>query len=179
MPVGLKNATDGDVQVAVDAVAVAGHGHAFPGVDDSGTASIFTTTGNHDCHVVLRGGATATNYDAAAVGDAVRRLRSAERVVVDASHGNSNKQHERQSIVIEEIAARLARRSDRRAGSDDRELSREAPRPGYALTGKKPYRPNDSSFVNRMSTEPGASGAAGSVFSRTMTWPAKRSPRSP
>jgi 3-deoxy-7-phosphoheptulonate synthase len=110
MPVGIKNAPDGDVQVAVDAVAVAGHGHVFPGVDDSGTASIFTTTGNHDCHVVLRGSATATNYDSGAVEDAVRRLRAAglaERVVVDASHGNSNKQYERQSIVIEEIAARL------------------------------------------------------------------------
>ena len=110
MPVGLKNATDGDVQVAVDAVAVAGHGHVFPGIDDSGTASIFTTTGNPDCHVVLRGGTASTNYDAGAVGDALGRLRAAglaERVVVDASHGNSNKRHERQSVVVDELAARV------------------------------------------------------------------------
>jgi 3-deoxy-7-phosphoheptulonate synthase len=111
MPVGIKNSTDGDVQVAVDAVSVAGHGHVFPGVDDSGTAAIFTTTGNRDGHVVLRGSTTSTNYDTVAVEDAIRRLRAAglpERVVVDASHGNSNKQHERQSAVIDEIAARVA-----------------------------------------------------------------------
>jgi len=111
MPVGIKNATSGDVQVAVDAVAAAAGGQVFIGVDDDGRAAILTTAGNPDAHVVLRGGSNGPNYDADAVADAVARLTAAGRpgrVVVDASHGNSDKDHARQHRVVDDVAARIA-----------------------------------------------------------------------
>ena len=111
MPIGFKNSIDGDIQVAVDAVAVANSEHVFPGVDDRGRASIFTTTGNSDCHIVLRGGTSGPNYDDASLDAAIGRLRAAglpERLVVDASHGNSNKDHRRQSVVVAELAHRIS-----------------------------------------------------------------------
>jgi 3-deoxy-7-phosphoheptulonate synthase len=111
MPVGFKNSIEGDVQVAVDAVAVANSEHVFSGVDDEGRASIFSTTGNADCHIVLRGGASGPNYDDANRRAAIDRLRGAglpEVLVIDASHGNSNKEHHRQSLVVTEVANRIA-----------------------------------------------------------------------
>ena len=88
MPVGFKNRTDGNVQVAVDAVRAAAAPHAFAGIDDAGAPAILHTTGNPDCHVILRGGRGAPNYDAEAVAGgagAAARRRAAERVVIDAS----------------------------------------------------------------------------------------------
>ncbi len=111
MPVGVKNSTDGNVQVAVDAVRAAGARHVFTGVTDDGIAAIFATTGNPDAHVVLRGGSGGPNYDAASVSDVLERLSSAglpQRVVVDASHGNSGKDHRRQSTVAREVTLRCA-----------------------------------------------------------------------
>jgi 3-deoxy-7-phosphoheptulonate synthase len=111
MPVGFKNSINGDLQVAVDAVAVANSEHVFPGVDDDGRASIFSTTGNADCHIVLRGSTSGPNYDDASLDAAIGRLRHSrlpERLVVDASHGNSNKEYHRQSLVVEELAARIS-----------------------------------------------------------------------
>ncbi|MFI6046141.1 3-deoxy-7-phosphoheptulonate synthase [Nocardia sp. NPDC051321] len=111
MPVGIKNGTDGDVQVAVDGVRAAGASHVFPGTDLDGRAALIRTTGNPDCHVILRGGTSGTNYDAASVAEAGMRLEKAglpQRVVVDASHGNSNKDHNKQVDVVSDIAGRLA-----------------------------------------------------------------------
>jgi 3-deoxy-7-phosphoheptulonate synthase len=111
MPVGFKNSTDGDVQSAVDAVAAARTAQVFPGITDDGRAAISETTGNRDGHVVLRGGAAGPNYDAASVAGTIDRLMRAglsPRVVIDASHGNSAKDHQRQSSVAGEIAERLA-----------------------------------------------------------------------
>ncbi|RDI65135.1 3-deoxy-7-phosphoheptulonate synthase [Nocardia pseudobrasiliensis] len=111
MPVGIKNGTDGDVQVAVDGVRAAGAGHVFPGIDLQGRCALIHTTGNPDCHVVLRGGASGPNYDATAVTQACLRLEKADlpqRLVVDASHGNSNKDHNRQVDVVADIANRIA-----------------------------------------------------------------------
>ncbi|MEX1142230.1 MAG: 3-deoxy-7-phosphoheptulonate synthase [Thermoleophilaceae bacterium] len=111
MPIGFKNRTDGNVQVAVDAVRAAAVSHAFAGVDDSGTPAILYTSGNPDGHVILRGGRGAPNYDAAGVGDALAKLRAAglpERVVVDASHDNSGKDCERQPIAAAGIAEQVA-----------------------------------------------------------------------
>jgi 3-deoxy-7-phosphoheptulonate synthase len=110
MPVGIKNGTDGDVQVAVDGVRAAGASHAFPGTDLHGRSALIRTTGNPDCHVILRGGSTGPNYDAAAVAETLLRLEKAslpQRVVVDASHGNSNKDHNRQVDVVTDLAERL------------------------------------------------------------------------
>ncbi|MFC4124559.1 3-deoxy-7-phosphoheptulonate synthase [Nocardia rhizosphaerae] len=111
MPVGIKNGTDGDVQVAVDGVRAAAASHVFPGTDLDGRSALIRTTGNPDCHVILRGGSNGTNYDAASVAEAKLRLEKSslpQRVVVDASHGNSNKDHRRQVDVVTDIAERLA-----------------------------------------------------------------------
>lgn len=111
MPVGFKNRTDGDVGVAVDAVRAAAVPHAFAGIDVLGAPAILHTRGNPDCHIILRGGRNAPNYSAEAVGDAISRLRAVglpERVVVDASHDNSGKDHNRQPMVVEDIAAQIA-----------------------------------------------------------------------
>jgi 3-deoxy-7-phosphoheptulonate synthase len=110
MPVGFKNGTDGNVQIAVDAVRAASVSHAFTGVDPSGAAAILRTTGNPDCHVILRGGRDAPNYGAAAVSTALERLAAAgleERLVVDASHDNSGKDPDRQRLVAADIAAQV------------------------------------------------------------------------
>ena len=111
MPVGIKNSTEGDVQVAVDAVRAAAASHVFPGVNADGLAALVTTSGNPDCHVILRGGSKGPNYDAETVADTLARLRKAglpERVLVDASHGNSRKDHVRQAAVARELAERIA-----------------------------------------------------------------------
>jgi 3-deoxy-7-phosphoheptulonate synthase len=110
MPVGIKNSTEGDVQVAIDATRAAAASHVFPGINADGLAALITTTGNPDCHVILRGSAAGPNYDAASVQDTLARLASAalpERVIIDASHGNSGKDHHRQAAVAGELAARI------------------------------------------------------------------------
>ncbi len=111
MPVGFKNGTDGSVQVAIDAVRAAAHPHSFIGVTEEGLAAIVMTTGNPDCHVILRGGETGPNYDRASVDAALRALKFAEqrpRVMVDTSHGNSEKDHRRQPEVAADLAAQIA-----------------------------------------------------------------------
>src|SRR3954447_19770286 len=111
MPVGFKNGTDGDVGVAVDAVRAAAAAHAFAGIDVTGTPAILHTRGTPDCHVILRGGRGAPNYGEPAVADALARLRAAglpERLVIDASHDNSGKDHNRQPGVAGEVAAQVA-----------------------------------------------------------------------
>ena len=119
MPIGFKNSTEGDVQAAVDAVAVAARSQVFPGVTNDGRGAIFTTSGNPDCHVVLRGGTSGPNFDEAAVADVLDRLgRSGlgRRLIVDASHGNSRKDHLRQPVVAGDIASRLASGEEGLAG---------------------------------------------------------------
>jgi 3-deoxy-7-phosphoheptulonate synthase len=107
MPVGIKNATDGSVQVAVDAVTAARHPHVFLGITEAGRASVVRTTGNPDAHVVLRGGRSGPNWDGGAIAAAARRLAPlglARGVVVDCSHENSAKQPERQLEVARALA---------------------------------------------------------------------------
>ncbi|QUQ68193.1 3-deoxy-7-phosphoheptulonate synthase [Kutzneria sp. CA-103260] len=111
MPIGIKNSTEGDVQAAVDAVKAAASSHVFPGITDDGLAAIFSTAGNPDCHVILRGSGAGPNYDRASVEHTVDRLAKSglpERVIVDASHGNSGKDHLRQPGVAADIASRIA-----------------------------------------------------------------------
>jgi 3-deoxy-7-phosphoheptulonate synthase len=111
MPVGYKNRTDGNVQVAVDAVRAAGARHAFAGIDADGRSAILHTRGNSDCHIILRGGKAGTNFDAASVAAANELLRASnlpERVVIDLSHDNSAKQPERQPDVARAVAAQVA-----------------------------------------------------------------------
>ncbi len=111
MPVGFKNRTDGNVQVAVDAVRAAAARHSFAGVDFSGTPAILHTTGNPDGHVILRGGRNEPNHLKAGVEAALAKLRAAglgERLVIDASHDNSGKDHARQPQVAREIGEQVA-----------------------------------------------------------------------
>ena len=111
MPIGFKNRTDGDVQVAVDAVRAAAAQHAFAGIDDNGIPAIHHTTGNPDGHVILRGGKGAPNHDPAGVEGALEKLRASdlpERVVIDASHDNSGKDPARQIAAAGEIGEQIA-----------------------------------------------------------------------
>jgi 3-deoxy-7-phosphoheptulonate synthase len=111
MPVGFKNGTDGDVQVAVDACRASATGHTFFGVTAAGAAAVVTTTGNTDTHVILRGGRTGPNYSASHVAKALDLITAdglPRRLMVDASHGNSGKDYRRQPAVAEALAAQIA-----------------------------------------------------------------------
>ena len=111
MPVGFKNGTSGDVQVAVDACRAAASGHRFFGVTPVGAAAVVTTAGNPHCHVVLRGGRSGPNYHATDVSAALAAMTACgmpPRVMVDASHGNSGKDHRKQPAVAEALADQIA-----------------------------------------------------------------------
>jgi len=109
-PIGFKNGTDGNIRIATDAIQAAARGHHFLSVHKNGQVAIVQTDGNPDCHVILRGG-KAPNYDAASVAAACRDLEAAHlppTLMVDCSHANSAKQHERQLVVARDIAAQVA-----------------------------------------------------------------------
>lgn len=111
MPIGFKNGTDGNIQVAVDGVNAAAAQHVFFGVDDFGKGAVVETAGNEDCHVILRGGTSGPNYDADSIATAVAVIAKTElpqRVMIDCSHANSGKDHLRQADVAGEIADMLA-----------------------------------------------------------------------
>ncbi|MBK6510537.1 MAG: 3-deoxy-7-phosphoheptulonate synthase [Haliea sp.] len=110
-PVGFKNATDGDIQVAIDAIKSASQPHHFLSVTKEGHSAIFQTTGNEDCHIILRGG-KQPNYDMFSVEDSQKMLEKAglpARIMIDASHSNSRKIPARQLDVVTDIAAQVAR----------------------------------------------------------------------
>jgi 3-deoxy-7-phosphoheptulonate synthase len=107
MPVGFKNGTDGNIQVAVDGVKAAAAQHVFFGMDDLGRGALVSTAGNEDCHVILRGGTDGPNYGPDAVLATAEKLTAAGlpgRVVIDCSHANSGKDHIRQAEVAAEVA---------------------------------------------------------------------------
>jgi 3-deoxy-7-phosphoheptulonate synthase len=108
-PIGFKNGTDGNIKIATDAIQAAARGHHFLSVHKNGQVAIVQTHGNQDCHVILRGG-KAPNYDAAHVAAAVKELEAARltpRLMVDCSHANSSKQHEKQLDVARDIAGQV------------------------------------------------------------------------
>jgi 3-deoxy-7-phosphoheptulonate synthase len=110
MPVGFKNGTDGDVQVAVDACRASAAGHTFFGVTQAGAAAVVSTSGNADTHVILRGGRTGPNYAASHVAKALDLVAAAglpRRLMVDASHGNSGKDYRRQPAVARALAEQI------------------------------------------------------------------------
>jgi 3-deoxy-7-phosphoheptulonate synthase len=108
-PIGFKNGTDGNIRIAIDAIQAAARPHHFLSVHKNGQVAIVETKGNKDCHVILRGG-KAPNYDAAHVAAACREIEAARldcMLMVDCSHANSSKQHERQVEVARDVAAQL------------------------------------------------------------------------
>ena len=150
MPVGFKNRTDGNVQVAVDAVRAAAAPHAFAGIDPSGTPAILYTRGNADCHVILRGGKERAQLRRRER----RRRRSScsraaglpERVMIDLSHDNSGKDPERQPAVAADVGAQVAagndgdRRRDARVVPRRRAPGPAVPAPSCATASRSPTR---------------------------------------
>jgi len=111
MPIGFKNGTTGNVQIAIDAVLSSSHPHHFLGVTEEGMAGIVSTAGNPDCHVILRGSSSGPNYDSKSIEEAAQGLLKAglrPAVMVDTSHGNSAKDHRRQIEVARSLAQQIA-----------------------------------------------------------------------
>jgi 3-deoxy-7-phosphoheptulonate synthase len=138
-PVGFKNGTDGNVRIAAEAVKSASHPHHFMAVTKGGRSAIATTTGNEDCHIILRGG-SRPNYDEASVASAATELaRSgvAQRIMVDASHANSGKKPENQPIVVADVAHQISDGERRIVGvmiESNLVAGRQDVLPGTALT---------------------------------------------
>ena len=109
-PVGFKNSTNGDIQIAADAVKSANHSHIFLSVTKEGHSAIFSTSGNNDCHIILRGGGGKTNFDSPSIHYASRILRESglnQQLMVDMSHANSSKQHRNQIKVASSLCKQL------------------------------------------------------------------------
>ncbi|MFH7242913.1 MAG: 3-deoxy-7-phosphoheptulonate synthase [Spirulina sp.] len=110
MPIGFKNSTDGSLQAAENAMVAASQPHHFLGINHHGLASIVTTTGNPDCHLVLRGGKGGPNFSQAHVENAAEemaKLKLNPRMMIDCSHANANKDHTRQVSVLEDVATQM------------------------------------------------------------------------
>jgi 3-deoxy-7-phosphoheptulonate synthase len=111
MPIGFKNGTDGNVQIAIDAIRSAANPHRFLSVTKQGVAAIVATKGNPDTHVILRGGSAGPNHDAASVARVCATLDKAKlprRVLIDCSHANSSKDHLKQPAAASGVAAQVA-----------------------------------------------------------------------
>ena len=117
-PVGFKNGTDGTMRIAVDAIRAAARPHVFMSLTKAGHSAIFNTTGNNDTHIILRGG-KRPNYDAESVNEAAEEMEAAglvPKLMVDCSHANSRKQHDKQIDVARDVAGQIARGDQRIIG---------------------------------------------------------------
>ena len=167
-PVGFKNGTDGGVKVAADAILAAEAPHAFLGLTKMGQAAIFDTRGNPDCHVILRGG-KVPNYAKSDVDAACALLQKAglrEQVMIDLSHANSSKQHARQIVVAEDVAAQVAAGDSRIMGvmiESHLEEGRQDIVPGQAL---KPGVSVTDACISFAQTVPVLEGLAQAVRER-------------
>ncbi len=142
-PIGFKNSTDGSIQVAADAIKSAAHPHIFLSVTKQGHSAIFSTAGNEDCHIILRGGGGKPNYDNPSVHYASRLLEQAglvNRVMIDMSHANSGKDHKQQINVCDNICRQLDAAESRIFGvmieSNLTEGSQKITAPGEMTYGK-------------------------------------------
>ena len=114
-PIGFKNGTSGNIQIAADAIAASSKGHHFLALTKEGKAAIFRTSGNEDCHLILRGGKKSPNYESESVNQAVNDLKannSQPKVMIDFSHANSRKQYERQIEVAKSVCQQIAQGND-------------------------------------------------------------------
>jgi 3-deoxy-7-phosphoheptulonate synthase len=147
-PVGFKNGTDGSVKVAVDAVLAARSPHRFLSLTQTGEVSIFETAGNEDCHIILRGGSSGTNYDSKSVDAACAALTRAnlpEQVMIDCSHANCSKQHQRQLAVAQDIGHQVA-------GGDSRIIG--AMVESHLVEGRQEIGPRDKMVYGQSVTDP-------------------------
>ncbi|PSS17039.1 hypothetical protein M430DRAFT_43001 [Amorphotheca resinae ATCC 22711] len=138
-PVGFKNGTDGSLSVAIDAIGAVRHPHHFLSVTKPGVVAIVGTVGNEDCFVILRGGTKGTNYDAESIKEAKAALQKSgvrERLMVDCSHGNSQKNHKNQPKVAAVLAEQIANGEDAIMGvmieSNINEGNQKVPKEGKA-----------------------------------------------
>ena len=109
-PVGFKNGTSGNVQIAIEAILSASHPHTFLGSSETGQSAILLTSGNPDCHIILRGGRQITNYDVASVASTIEQMEKTgvkPRLMIDCSHANSGKDHRRQGSVCRAVSEQL------------------------------------------------------------------------
>jgi 3-deoxy-7-phosphoheptulonate synthase len=109
-PVGFKNGTSGNVQIAIEAILSASHPHTFLGTSETGQSAILLTSGNPDCHIILRGGRQVTNYDAASVASTIEQMETTgvkPRIMIDFSHANSGKDHRRQGSVCRAVSGQI------------------------------------------------------------------------
>lgn len=109
-PVGFKNGTSGNVQIAIDAILSANHPHTFLGTSETGQAAILLTSGNPDCHLILRGGRQTTNYDSGSVASTVDKMKKAKakpRIMIDCSHANSGKDYRKQGSVCRSVSEQI------------------------------------------------------------------------
>jgi 3-deoxy-7-phosphoheptulonate synthase len=138
-PVGFKNGTDGNIKIAIDAIRAASQPHHFLGVTKGGISAIVSTNGNEDCHVILRGG-KKTNYDAGSINAAAQELGNAglpQKLMIDASHANSNKNADNQVNVCADVAKQIANGDERIMGvmiESHLVAGRQDLKPGKALT---------------------------------------------
>ncbi|MFC6645367.1 3-deoxy-7-phosphoheptulonate synthase [Granulicella cerasi] len=110
-PVGFKNGTSGNVQIAVDAILSSSQPHTFLGTSETGQSSILLTSGNPDCHMILRGGRGVTNFDAESVNTTAQQMEKsniAPRIMIDFSHANSGKDYRKQAVVSHDVAGQIA-----------------------------------------------------------------------
>jgi 3-deoxy-7-phosphoheptulonate synthase len=138
-PIGFKNGTDGTLKIAIDAVRAANRPHHFLSMTMAGKSAIFSTAGNEDCHIILRGG-KRPNYDAESVAKAAAELEEAKlssRLMIDLSHANSRKQFERQMEVGADVAGQITKGDERIMGimiENHLHAGRQDVVPGHALT---------------------------------------------
>jgi len=110
-PVGFKNGTDGNLQIAIDAMKSALHSHSFLGINKEGKSAIIQTTGNPDVHIVLRGGSKKVNYlpeDIRKTAEMMEKSNLLPSIMIDCSHGNSEKNHEKQPFVLQQVVEQIA-----------------------------------------------------------------------
>lgn len=139
-PVGFKNGTNGNIQIAVDALGSAANPHHFMSLTKDGHSAIFSTTGNPDCHIIMRGGTAKTNYDSDSVNAVAEMLTKANRephVMIDLSHANSSKKFERQKLVCDSVSQQITAGDSRIIGvmiESNLVEGRQDLKPGVSLT---------------------------------------------
>jgi 3-deoxy-7-phosphoheptulonate synthase len=172
MPVGFKNGTDGSTQTAVDAVLSARSPHLFPSVTKQGVSAIFETSGNDTCHVILRGGSrTGPNFDAAHVDEVCTRLKARglrETVMIDCSHGNSQKDHRKQAAVAASIAEQVCAGSWRVMG---------AMLESHLVEGRQDYVPGSATYGQSITDACLSFDQTEPILEQLASAQAKRTPR--